>query len=116
MTDAEWAALVEQSGGTSVYDQAPSTSVSDVANPSVDVPWYAGLSSIITSVGKAATGVLQAQQGVVYDQYGRLISAQGRAVTNYAPTGTLGGVVSGMSVTTLLLLGLGVYLVLKLAK
>ena len=81
---------------------------------SVDVPWYSGLSDIITSVGTAAQGILQTQQGVVVDRYGRIVSVGGEAVTNYAPTGTLGGLIGGMSITTLLLLVLGTLVAVKI--
>lgn len=74
-----------------------------------------GLGGLISSIGRTAQGVIQSQQGVVVDQYGRVVSVGGRAVTSYN-TSTLSGVIGGMSFTTLLLLGLGVYLLLKAVK
>lgn len=90
------------------------------STPTVTVPWYVGLSDVLSGIGAAARGVaqgvVQVQQGVVMDQWGRIVSVGGQPVYNYAPTGTLGGLVGGTSLTTLLLLGLGVLIVLKLLK
>jgi hypothetical protein len=101
-----WAAALSASGGVDVSGASPTTSV----------PWYSGLSSIIGSVGKAATGILQTQQGAVYDQYGRLVSIQGKAVTNYSPSSTLAGLAGGLSITSLLIIGFVIYLVVKAVK
>jgi hypothetical protein len=70
--------------------------------------------SIVGSVGKAAAGILQAQQGAVVDpRTGRLVAIGGKAVTSYAPSGTLAGIVSGPSgnLLLLILIGLAIYFV-----
>jgi len=101
------------------YDADTSTDVSvesSDAQASVGVPWYQAVTGVIGAIGKTATGIMQTAQGVYVDQYGRVVASKGEPVYNYNPTGTLGGLVGGMNITTLLLLGLGVLLVLKLGK
>jgi len=101
------------------YDADTSTDVSvqsSDAQASVGVPWYQAVTGVIGAIGKTATGIMQTAQGVYVDQYGRVVASKGEPVYNYNPTGALGGLIGGTSLTTLLLLGLGVLLVLKLAK
>lgn len=84
----------------------------DDTSTSTNVSWLSSLSNVIKSAGQAAQGILQTQQGVVVDAYGRVVSVGGKAVTSYN-TSTLGGVVSGMSLTSLLLIGVVIWLALK---
>ena len=81
----------------------------DDTSTSANVSW---LPSLITSIGQTAQGILQARQGVVVDAYGRVVSVGGKAVTSYN-TSTLRGVIGGMSLTSLLLIGVVIWLALK---
>jgi len=74
--------------------------------------WVSYLPDILKSAGQTAAGILQTTRGVYTDVYGRLWK-DGQLVTNYAPTGTLGGLVGGLSLTSLLILGVVAYLLLR---
>jgi len=108
------------SDGFGIMSQADEWAGTDVsvsssdAQPSANVPWYEQVMGVIGVVGKAATGIIQTTQGVYVDQYGRVVASKGEPVYNYAPSGTLGGVMGGATITSLLLIVLGFVLVLRL--
>ena len=104
------------------YEQLPDWYGTDadpnVANIGVDSgdaaaqSWVSYIPNVLKSAAQAVTSVLRTQQGVYTDVYGRLWK-DGQLVTNYAPTGTLGGLVGGLSLTSLLILGVVAYLLLR---
>jgi hypothetical protein len=82
------------------------------AGDSAAQSWVSYIPNVLKSAMGAVVGVLQVKQGVYTDPYGRLWK-NGQLVTNYAPTGTLGGLVGGLSITSLLIIGVVIYLVLR---
>lgn len=93
-------------------DADPNVALGGETNPTTNIGWGTQLGNIISSIGSAASGVLRTTQGVYTDPYGRLWK-DGQLVTNYAPTGTLGGLFAGLSLTSLLIIGVVVYLILR---
>lgn len=93
-------------------DDNPYTALGGDTDPTAKVGWGTQLGQILTGLGTAASGIIRTTQGVYTDAYGRLWK-NGQLVTNYAPTGTLGGLFAGLSLTSLLIIGVVIYLVLR---
>jgi flagellar biosynthesis component FlhA len=108
---AEYEALPEWYG-TDADPQVAGSQVGVNSGDSNASSWVSYIPSIFKSAAQAVTGVLQTKQGVYTDVYGRLWQ-NGQLVTNYAPSGTLSGLVSGLSLTTLLILAAVLYFALR---